>query len=216
MHQQLGLFERAEPRFDPRFEKLERRQLAAGAWVDYAPSWVSGHAWLFEVLLRSEAWHTGEQPMYERTVVTPRLMAAWSGEGPAQAIVEGMRRAIELRYGVELARIGLALYRDGRDSVAYHGDRVGRELPETLVATISLGAPRRFLLRPHGGGASIAYNLGWGDLLVMGGSCQRTWQHAIPKVAAAQPRIALMFRPEFSHDQPMLAGRDGQPVRVGS
>jgi alkylated DNA repair dioxygenase AlkB len=61
-----------------------------------------------------------------------------------------------------------------------------------------VGGQRRFLLRPYGGGHSIALNLGWGDLLVMGGTCQRTWQHCLPKVAHAEPRIAIMFRPSWA------------------
>ena len=65
----------------------------------------------------------------------------------------------------------------------------------TLVATVSLGEPRRFLLRPRKGGRSIRFALGGGNLFVMGGLCQRTWQHAVPKVADAQPRLAVMFRP---------------------
>ena len=88
-----------------------------------------------------------------------------------------------------------AYYRDGRDSVAWHGDTNARDLPAAVVATISLGEPRRFLLRPRDGGRPRAFRLGWGDLLVMGGSCQRTWRHAVPKVACAGPRLAIMFRP---------------------
>ena len=83
-------------------------------------------------------------------------------------------------------------------SVAFHGDYVAREMDRALVATVSVGAPRRFLMRPTGGGKSIALTLGWGDLLVMGGTCQRTWQHAIPKVKHALPRIAIMFRPVWT------------------
>ena len=104
--------------------------------------------------------------------------------------------SLSRRYGLTLARISLAYYRDGRDSVAWHGDRLGRLIDDTVVAILSLGEPRRFLLRPAAGGASRAFELGWGDLLVMGGSCQRTWQHAVPKAAVAGPRISVQFRPE--------------------
>ena len=67
-----------------------------------------------------------------------------------------------------------------------------------VVATVSLGAARKFLVKPTAGGSSRSFALGGGDLVVMGGSCQRTWRHAIPKVASAEPRIALMFRPSWS------------------
>jgi alkylated DNA repair dioxygenase AlkB len=106
-----------------------------------------------------------------------------------------MRRALSARYQETFVRVSFAYYRDGNDSVAWHGDTTARDLPEALVATVSLGQPRRFLLRPTEGGSSIAFPLGGGDLLVMGGTCQRTWRHAIPKVAEAGPRIAVMFRP---------------------
>jgi alkylated DNA repair dioxygenase AlkB len=82
--------------------------------------------------------------------------------------------------------------------VAWHGDTVARELPNALVATVSVGAPRRFSLRPKGGGRSLSLSLGWGDLLVMGGTIQRTWQHSVPKTASAAPRISIMFRPAWS------------------
>ena len=82
-----------------------------------------------------------------------------------------------------------------RARVAWHGDYVARRMPQALVATVSVGEPRTFLLRKTGGGRSMALKLGWGDLLVMGGSCQRTFQHAIPKAARAGSRIAIMYRP---------------------
>lgn len=166
--------------------------------MDYAPGWLSGHATLFESLLHGMNWRSGEELMYERLVRVPRVFASVPEDGPGHPLLETMRRAVSARYRTEFTRVGLALYRDGRDSVAFHGDRVAREMHSALVATVSVGTPRRFLLRPHGGGDSIAYNLGWGDLLVMGGTCQRTWQHGIPKLAHAQPRIAIMFRPNWS------------------
>ena len=123
-------------------------------------------------------------------------------------MISERRRALAARYATELPYLTLALYRDGRDSVAFHGDRVARNMPEALVATVSLGEPRRFLLRPHperNRGAprrSVALSLGWGDLVVMGGACQRTWQHGIRKVAAAGPRMAVMFRPDWYRPPP--------------
>ena len=91
---------------------------------------------------------------------------------------------------------GCCYYRDGRDSVAWHGDTIGRGRAEyTMVAIVSVGDPRRLLLRPRGGGSSIALTMGHGDLVVMGGSCQRTWEHAVPKVAHSGPRLSVQFRP---------------------
>jgi alkylated DNA repair dioxygenase AlkB len=123
-------------------------------------------------------------------------------DGPGHPAIETMRRALNVRFGTAFERVSLGYYRDGRDSVAWHGDYVARRLPDALVATVSVGAPRRFLVRPHGGGKSIAFSIGWGDLIVMGGSCQRTYQHAVPKVARADPRIAIMFRPIWKDPAP--------------
>jgi alkylated DNA repair dioxygenase AlkB len=86
------------------------------------------------------------------------------------------------------------LYRDGRDSVAWHRDRIAKEIEDPIVVLVSLGEPRRFLVRPHGGGRSRAFRLGRGDLLVTGGRFQREWEHSVPKVAKAGPRISIAFR----------------------
>jgi alkylated DNA repair dioxygenase AlkB len=125
-------------------------------------------------------------------------VAGLPDDGPGHPLLDRIRALLSERYGTDFPRISLGYYRDGTDSVAWHGDRVARTLPEALVATVSLGGPRRFLLRPRGGGRSIAFSLGLGDLFVMGGACQRTWQHAVPKVKQALPRVAVMFRPVWS------------------
>jgi alkylated DNA repair dioxygenase AlkB len=198
--EQLALLGREEVRCDAGFSRVRRIELARGAWVEYSQGWLSGHAELFETLVRDTNWQTSEQHIYDRTVATPRLVASLS-DLPLPGPLERMRDVLGARYASDFSRVSLALYRDGRDSVAFHGDRIARELPDALVATVSLGAPRRFWLRPRpsasgdGKVAPIAFKLGWGDLLVMGGSCQRTWLHGIPKVSHAEPRIALMFRP---------------------
>jgi alkylated DNA repair dioxygenase AlkB len=197
---QLGLLAPTEHGFDASFSRLKRTELAHGAWLDYAQGWLGDHSALFESLLQNSAWQTSEQHLYDRSVVTPRLIAAMAPEQPLPELLASMQELLSQRYQQRFERVALALYRDGRDSVAFHGDRIAREMPNALVATVSVGAPRRFLLRPHPDmpavdRRSLAFNLGWGDLLVMGGSCQRTWQHAIPKVRHAEPRIAIMFRP---------------------
>jgi alkylated DNA repair dioxygenase AlkB len=193
---QLDLFA-APVAIDRDFATLARRELADGAWVDYQASWVSGHAALFAELERDLAWRTDERMMYDRMVTTPRLLA----RVPRTGIVEDMRRVLSERYGEEFVRTTAALYRDGNDSVAFHGDTTARDMETAIVATVSLGEPRKFLLKPTEGGASLAYQLGRGDLIVMGGTCQRTWRHGIPKTARPTgPRIALMFRPAWSAD----------------
>ena len=182
---------------------VRRTVLSRGAWVDVLPGWVHGSGELFARLVDDVPWHAERRQMYEREVDVPRLLS-WYGEGaplPHPVLAEA-RDALSAHYAAELGEpfrtAGLCFYRDGRDSVAWHGDRIGRSRTEdTMVAIVSLGAPRSLLLRPAGGGGqTMRYSLGHGDLLVMGGSCQRTWEHAVPKTAKpVGPRISVQFRP---------------------
>jgi alkylated DNA repair dioxygenase AlkB len=192
------LDEATEPEVDGAFSSLERVDLDPESWVDYAPGWVSGADELFGELLTSTDWGQRTRWMYEKRVVEPRLTSHWraeSGHPLEPAVLDEMRRLLSERYGVELDSMGMNLYRDGRDSVAWHGDRIAREIEKPVVALVSLGYPRKFLLRPKGGGRSRAVELGHGDLLVTGGRTQRAWQHSVPKVAHAPgPRISLAFR----------------------
>ena len=196
---QLTLFRAAAPSFDKRFEKLRRTDLGDGAWIDHVPGWVGGQDVLFDRLERGTRWRHERRPMYDQVVAVPRLIAVLPEDGDGDPILDEMRAALNDRYRENFARTSLALYRDGKDSVAFHGDRIARDLPEALVATVSLGAPRRLLVRRAAGGRSVAaFELGLGDLFVMGGTCQRTFRHAIPKVAVAAPRMAVMFRPVWT------------------
>lgn len=181
---------------DPSFRGLRRHALAEGAWIDVVPAWVGGADILFAQLLARTPWAGHEVRMYERVLPEPRLTHRWRlDHGPSPPVVlQLMARLLSRRYGVAFTQVGANLYRDGADSVAWHGDRVARELPEAVVALVSLGAIRPFRLRPAGGGASVGFLPGPGDLLVMGGSCQRTWQHCVPKCQAAAPRISVQFR----------------------
>ena len=184
--------------FDRAFADARRHELAHGAWVEHVPGWVRGHDALFDALHAGLTWRSESRQMYDRVVETPRLLARVPQTGPGQPMIEQMRLALSARYGEEFVRTTAALYRDGRDSVAFHGDTTARLMDTALVATLSLGEPRRFLLKPTDGGASIAFPAGRGDLIVMGGTAQRTWRHGIPKVARAGPRIAVMFRPSWA------------------
>ncbi|MEL7156183.1 MAG: alpha-ketoglutarate-dependent dioxygenase AlkB [Actinomycetota bacterium] len=195
----LGL---GPPTIDPGLGDVRRHHIGRGAWLDHRPGWLEGHQVVFDRLLAEVAWEQHERPMYERMVTVPRLTGARPTAEPGQvaddlAIVADMADALGVRYGQSFDRIGYALYRNGDDSVAWHGDQVARDLHQAVVATVSVGEPRKFCLRPKHGGRSLSFMLGHGDLLVMGGTCQRTWDHAVPKVARAGPRIAIMFRPRW-------------------
>ena len=181
---------------------VRRSALARGAWVDIRPGWIAGADALFERLAGTVPWRAERRHMYDRVVDVPRLLCFYDEDQPLpDPMLTDARRALDEHYGPELGEpfrtAGLCLYRDGRDSVAWHGDTIGRgSTHDTMVAIVSLGAPRSLLLRPRGGGPAIRHDLGHGDLLVMGGSCQRTWEHAVPKTTrAAGPRISVQFRP---------------------
>jgi len=181
---------------------LQRTVLTRGAWVDYRPGWLAGADELFDHLHHAVPWHAERREMYERMVDVPRLLKFY-GEGealPHPVLVEA-REQLSRHYRPELGEpfvtAGMCLYRDGRDSVAWHGDRIGRAKNlDTMVAILSVGSARSLMLRPRGGGESIGFSLGHGDLVVMGGSCQRTRDHCIPKTAkTVGPRISIQFRP---------------------
>jgi len=192
------LDEATETSVDGSFSSLARIELDAESWVDHAPGWVSGADELFAELLTAIDWRQRTRHLFDNDVIEPRLTSSWRaacGMTLEPPVLERMRRVLSDRYDVDLDSMGMNLYRDGRDSVAWHGDRIAREIERPVVALVSLGHPRKFLLRPKGGGRSRPFDLGRGDLLVTGGRTQRLWQHSVPKVATAVgPRISLAFR----------------------
>lgn len=191
---QPSLFGWEEPSVDPRLPKLRRMQLDPASWVDRVPGWVQGHEQLFERLRAGVQWRASKREMYERVVDVPRLFARVPEDGPGHPVLATMSRALTRRYGFDMSHITLALYRDGHDSVAWHRDREVRTLERSVIAVVSLGGPRKFGLRRAGGGPATYFTVGWGDLVVMGGACQRDWEHGIPKTRHAEPRMAVMFR----------------------
>jgi len=191
-----------EPAPGPLGGTVHRTMLSHGAWVDIRPGWMAGAGVLFDRLRQVVPWREERRRMYERVVDVPRLLCFYAeGEQLPDPALDRARQSLDAHYwpelGEPLVTAGLCLYRDGQDSVAWHGDRTGRGRSEdTMVAILSLGTPRALLLRPRGGGPALRHDLGHGDLLVMGGSCQRTWEHAVPKTTRATgPRISVQFRP---------------------
>ncbi|MEH0936213.1 alpha-ketoglutarate-dependent dioxygenase AlkB [Micromonospora psammae] len=181
---------------------LRRHVLTRGAWVDHLPGWVRGSDAVLDTLLAEVPWRAERRNMYDTEVDVPRLLCWYAGDRrlPHPVLTEA-RAALTRHYAAELGEpfvtAGMCLYRDGRDSVAWHGDTQGRSAhTDTMVAIVSFGSPRPLLLRPRGGGDSLRFPLGHGDLVVMGGSCQRTWEHAVPKTARpVGPRVSVQFRP---------------------
>lgn len=181
---------------------VRRVELTRGAWIDLLPGWLNGADRLFDALVERVPWKAERRQMYEQVVDVPRLLKFYDlGEPLPDPVLIDVRRQLNDRYraelGDEFVTAGLCYYRDGRDSVAWHGDTIGRgSTQDTMVAIVSVGAPRALALRPRGGGNAHRYALGHGDLIVMGGSCQRTWEHAILKTSKpVGPRISIQFRP---------------------
>jgi alkylated DNA repair dioxygenase AlkB len=211
---QPSLFSAAETaEIDPSFSTLKRVRLDGEAWVDHAPGWVSGSDLVFEQVLTGRSWEQRSRRMYDQTVREPRLTAPWnagSGEPLEPPILEEIRAAISERYEREFDSVGFNLYRDGRDSVAWHADHIKKEIEDPIVVLVSFGEPRKFMLRPKDGGASRSFMLGRGDLLVTGGKTQRTWEHSVPKVARAGPRISLAYRHDM--DPSVYARKKSEPA----
>ena len=191
-----------EPSLGALGASVRRTPLAHGAWVDLRPGWLAGSGAVFGRLVEKVPWRAEKRPMYDKVVAVPRLLCFYAEDAPLpDPVLAAARQALSAHYGPELGEpfrtAGLCLYRDGRDSVAWHGDTIGRgRTQDTMVAIVSLGTPRALLLRPRSGGGSVRFEVGHGDLLVMGGSCQRTWEHAVPKTSqAVGPRISVQFRP---------------------
>jgi alkylated DNA repair dioxygenase AlkB len=195
---QTCLFPTGEPGIDPAFRGARRLELGEGAWCEHVSSWMSGHDVLFDFLRREVTWRAERRWMYEREVAVPRLVGR--AELAIHPALGQASTALSARYGWTLDRLGMCLYRDGADSVAEHGDRMGPLRANCVVAIVSLGAPRLFTLRPASGGRAKRFYFGWGDLFVMGGTCQETWLHGVPKVPSADPRISVQFRPEGPPD----------------
>jgi alkylated DNA repair dioxygenase AlkB len=185
------------------FDCAERRDLSDGAWVDVRAGWLAGHDQLFDELVDAVPWRAERRQMYDRVLDVPRLVSFHDlTEGPApHPAIAKLRVRLNDIYAGELGEpfttVGMCLYRDGSDSVAWHGDNIGRSSTEdTMVAIVSLGATRTLALRPRTGGASLRLPQGHGDLIVMGGSCQRTWEHSVPKTSRPTgPRISIQYRP---------------------
>jgi alkylated DNA repair dioxygenase AlkB len=206
---------RSEWSFDASFSAVARVALDDSSWIDLVPAWVTGADRLFDELLRTRAWNQRSRWMYDSHVLEPRLTARWelaSGLPLEPPVLERMRQALSARYGVVFDSAGFNLYRDGRDGVAWHRDKIRREIPDPIVPLVSLGEPRKLLFRPRGGGRSHAFPLGHGDLLVTGGTTQRTWEHAVLKVARAGARISVAFR--YGLD-PRAYGAPNGPAQTG-
>lgn len=182
---------------------FERTDLGDGAWVEVARGWFGGADEVAIQLMGRGGpgadcvgWRHHARWMYERWVEEPRLSRWYRADEPLpHEALAAFRVAAGRRYGVRFGAVALNFYRNGSDSVAFHADRELRHLEDTLVAVLTFGSARPFLLRPAGGGRSMDLRPASGDLIVMGGTCQEHWEHAVPKVArGAGPRVSASVR----------------------
>lgn len=163
----------------------------------------------FADLLETLDWRQEEATLFGRKIQVPRL-TAWYGEHgysysgihhrPA-ALTPGLsslKSTIESLVGTRFNVVLINLYRDGRDSMGWHSDDEAVLGPEPEIASLSLGARRRFHLKHRTLGKRIGLDLDHGSCLVMRGRCQACWQHQVPKTKKqVGPRINLTFRRIF-------------------
>jgi alkylated DNA repair dioxygenase AlkB len=199
---QPSLLDGGEPQTDVSYDGLRRIELDTRSWVDYCPGWLAGSDSVFEVLAREARWQQRTVTMWDKQVLEPRLTAGWSTDAKhVPPLLAEICSLLSVKYDVGFDSVWVNLYRDGQDSVAWHGDRNRLVMDQPMVATVSLGARRRFLLRKRGS-SRIAHELlpGAGDLLVMGGACQQEWEHTVPKTARpVGPRMAVTIRHSRPH-----------------
>lgn len=193
---QTSLLGAAAPSIDATFADLQRFELDDASWIDVVPSWLTGADDVFAALAEQAPWQQRQRIMWGNKVPEPRLTSGWS-EAQIKTVAPVLmhaRAALSARYGFKFNSGWLNLYRDGHDSVAWHRDKIARSNPYPYVGILTLGSKRRFLVRRYGGGKSVRFDPGPGDLMVCGGLMQREWEHTVPKVAEAGPRISVTFR----------------------
>jgi alkylated DNA repair dioxygenase AlkB len=185
-----------DPAVDPTFSGLVRVELDGTSWIDHLSGWLAGEQVVFDHLVEALDWHQRTVTMWDRRMPEPRLTAWWTpDDGPeAMPILAEVRGVLSARYAEAFDSIGFNCYRHGEDSVAWHGDRHRHTIDDPVVAIVSVGGRRPFRVRSRGGGMARSFDLGRGDLLVMGGACQHDWEHCVPKVRHADPRISITFR----------------------
>lgn len=153
-------------------------------------------AW-FRALRAGAAWEVQSRPMYDRVVAVPRLLASYRLDAlPAGLPLEAMLARVMTLVPAPYNAAGLNLYRDGRDSVAMHHDKLHTLVPGQPIALVSLGAPRRMNIRAKGGDRpTVGIELAPGSVLAMSHASQGSHEHGIPKTAkAVGERMSVVFR----------------------
>jgi alkylated DNA repair dioxygenase AlkB len=211
---QPSLLDGGPPSPDVSYDGLRRIVLDERSWVDYCPGWLAGSDGVLEMLAATATWQQRTVTMWDHEVLEPRLTAGWSTDaGHAPPLLLDLCLLLSERYTIGFDRVWVNLYRDGRDSVAWHGDRHRHVMSRPMVATVSLGARRKFQLRRRGS-STISHTLrpGLGDLVVMGGECQNDWEHCVPKTAThVGARMSVTIR----HSKPAYGEKWLEPKEGG-
>ena len=180
---------------DRSFSCAHRVQLDETSWVEHVVGWLTGDQALMDLLGDLGDWEQRTRWMYDKRVDEPRLTAEFPVIAAApHPVFPYLADALAGHYGTPYERLWMNWYRDNNDGTGWHADRPVNRLPTATIPVLSLGATRRFLIRPAGGGASTSFTVAGGDLIVMGGRCQKDWQHMVPKQkTAAAGRMSLNF-----------------------
>jgi len=194
------LFEGLGPAIDNGFVTAQRIELDETSWLEHVPGWLRASGGLFDELMATAPWQQRYRYMWARRVQEPRLTAEYQDiAGVPRQLLRAVASTLSRHYGVAYRYLWLNLYRTHRDSTSWHGDPIGKLQQTSIVPVLSLGATRRFLIKPAEGGKSVSLNVASGDLVVMGGRSQRDWRHSVPKQnTSAGPRIRVNFAPKLS------------------
>ncbi len=197
MSAQADLFasEASSVTVDARFTTAKRTAIDAHSWIDVVPGWMAGSHVLLEKLASSEPWLQRDRRLFDQTFREPRLTAEHQDLCNAPEALRDAAQALSRHYEIEYDSLWLNLYRDGHDSTGWHRDRFSCRRSECIVPVLTLGARRRFLVKPRAGDNSITFKPGSGDLIVMGGRCQEDWLHGVPKeLGVTERRISVNFQ----------------------
>jgi alkylated DNA repair dioxygenase AlkB len=190
---------------------VERIDLGEGAWATFEADFVPAHLDVMARLIASLPLRQETIVMFGRTVTMPRL-TSWHGDpgcsyaysgrvfepAPWTAELTTLRDRLTAREGCAFNSVLVNHYRDGADAMGEHADdepELGPSADDVRIASVSLGARRRFVLRHRRTREVYAFQLGEGSLLVMGGTTQRHFRHHLPRTRMpVGPRLNLTFR----------------------
>jgi len=205
-----------DPACDFAFSTAKRTAIDAHCWVEVVPGWMSGSQILFDRLTTAVPWRQHDRRLFDQTFREPRLTAEYKNLRQVRdAVLLKAVSALSQHYGVQYDSLWLNFYRHGEDSTGWHRDRFSCRKPECIVPVLTLGATRRFLIKPRTGGTSIAYKPGSGDLIVMGGRSQQDWLHSVPKEPGiSEGRISINFQSSEQAGSAVTGGALHHPRRT--